>query len=57
MKPDFDAASNRELEAFKAHLTNRKTLYTIVQNGDAFTTPEETIATHEEWFPDPNWIW
>ncbi len=65
VKPDFDAAiqahfdaiNNRDLEAFKAHLTNKKTLYTIVQNGHAFTTPEETIAIHKQWFQDQNWIW
>lgn len=53
----FDAINNRNIEAFKAHLTTRKTLYTIVQNGHAFTTPEETIAIHEQWFQDPSWIW
>jgi len=65
MKPDFDLAvqkhfdaiSNRDLNAFKSHLTSNKTLYTIVQNGHAFKTPEETIAIHEEWFKDPHWIW
>ncbi len=65
MKPDFDLAlqkhfdaiTNRDLNAFKSHLTKNKTLYTIVQNGHAFTTPEETIAIHEEWFKDPHWIW
>lgn len=65
MKPDFDLAlrkhfdsiSNRDLSAFKSHLTKNKNLYTIVQNGHAFTTPEELIAVHEEWFKDPNWIW
>jgi len=65
MKPDFDSAlqkhfdaiTNRDLNAFKSHLTQNETLYTIVQNGHAFTTPEETIAIHKEWFKDPNWIW
>jgi len=65
MKPDFDAAlqahfdaiSNRDLDAFKSHLTKSKTLYTIVQNGHAFTTPEETIGIHAQWFKDPNWVW
>lgn len=65
MKPDFnralqehfDAISNRDLEAFKSHLTHDDTLYTIVQNGHAFTTTSETIAIHEEWFKDPKWIW
>ena len=64
-KPDFDKAlqchldtiANRDLDAFKKHLTQSDTLYTIVQNGHAFTTPAETIALHEEWFKDPNWIW
>ena len=65
MKPDFDTAlqqhfaaiSNRDIEAFKSHLTRDDKLYTIVQNGHAFTTPSETIALHEQWFKDPNWIW
>lgn len=65
MKPDFDIAlqqhfdaiSNRDLEAFKSHLTSGDTLYTIVQNGHAFTTPSEAIDIHKEWFKDPNWIW
>lgn len=65
MKPDFDTAlekhfeaiSKRDLEAFKSHLTAGDTLYTIVQNGHAFTTRSDTIGIHEEWFKDPNWIW
>ena len=65
MKPDFDTAlqqhfaaiSNRDIEAFKSHLTRGDTLYTIVQNGHAFTTPSETIEIHKQWFADPNWIW
>ena len=64
-KPDFDTAiqrhfeaiSHRDIEAFKAHMTRSETMYTIVQNGHAFTTPAEIIAIHEEWFKDPNWIW
>lgn len=65
MKPDFDTAlqqhfaaiANRDIEAFKSHLTRGDTLYTIVQNGHAFTTPTETIDLHAQWFKDPNWIW
>jgi ketosteroid isomerase-like protein len=65
MKPDFDAAiqqhfaaiANRDLDAFKSHLTRGDTLYTIVQNGHAFTTPTETIDIHEQWFKDPDWVW
>jgi ketosteroid isomerase-like protein len=65
MTPDFDAAlqrhfdaiAQRDLKAFMSHLTENKTLYTIVQNGHAFTTPEETIAVHEQWFKDPDWLW
>lgn len=65
MKPDFDAAikahfdaiNNRDLAAFQAHLTTEKTLYIIVQNGHAFTTREEAIALHQQWFQDPDWIW
>ncbi len=53
----FDAIKNRDLDAFKSHLTKNKTLYTIVQNGHAFTTPEELSAVHEEWFKDKEWIW
>ena len=65
MKPDFDQAlqshfdaiNHRDLEAFKTHLTKNQTLYTIVQNGHAFTTPQESIAIHQEWFKDKNWTW
>ena len=65
MKPDFDTAleahlaaiANRDIEAFKAHLTQGDTLYTVVQNGHAFTTPAELVAVHEQWFKDPNWTW
>jgi ketosteroid isomerase-like protein len=65
MKPDFDAAiqqhfdaiTKRDIEAFKSHLTRGETLYTLVQNGHAFTTPAETIELHKQWFQDPNWIW
>jgi hypothetical protein len=65
MKPDFDSAlqkhfdaiENRDLDAFKANLTRNPTLYTIVQNGHAFKTPQELIDIHEAWFKDPRWIW
>lgn len=65
MKPDFDAAlqrhfnaiANRDIEAFESNITSSDTLYTIVQNGHAFTTPSETIEIHKQWFQDPNWIW
>lgn len=65
MRPDFDEAvqahfnaiSNRDIEAFKKHMTKEGTMYTIVQNGHAFKTPAEIIAIHEEWFKDQNWIW
>jgi ketosteroid isomerase-like protein len=64
-KPDFDEVlqqhldciTNRNLDVFKAHITKTETIYTIVQNGHAFKTPEEIIAVHEDWFKDPNWIW
>lgn len=65
MKPDFDTAlqehfeaiSNRDIEAFKSHLTKSDTLYTIVQNGHAFTTPSESLEIHRQWFKDQNWMW
>ena len=65
MRPDFDtslqqhflAISNRDIEAFKSHLTRGDTLYTIIQSGHAFTTPSESIQLHEQWFKDPNWLW
>ena len=55
MKPDFDKAlqehfssiANSDIEAFESHLTRGDSLYMIVQNGHAFTTPSETIAIHE----------
>lgn len=65
MPPDFDAAlqkhfaaiANRDIEAFESHLTRSDTLYTIVQNGHAYTTPAETIEIHRQWFKDQNWLW
>lgn len=65
MKPDFDSAlnahfgaiANRDIEAFKSHLSLGDTLYTVVQNGHAFETPAQTIAIHEQWFKNPNWTW
>jgi ketosteroid isomerase-like protein len=65
VKPDFDKAlqdhldaiSNRDIDAFKARLTRGDKLYTIVQNGHAFTTPSELVDIHEQWFKDQNWIW
>ena len=53
----FDAISNRDIKVFASHMTTDKALYTIVQNGHAFTTPAEIIAVHDELFTDPNWIW
>lgn len=65
MKPDFDDALQnhlasivaRDIEAFKDNLTLEETLYTVVQNGHAFTTKSELIAIHEQWFRDPEWVW
>ena len=57
LQKHFDAISGRNIDAFKSHLTKGDTLYTIVQNGHAFTTPEETITIHEQWFKDPYWLW
>lgn len=62
---DFDAAldrhlaaiADRDLGAFKSSVTDDPTLYTIVQNGHAFTTPAETIALHEDWFKRDGWSW
>lgn len=65
MKPDFESAlrehftaiADRDIEAFKSHLTSSETMYTIVQNGYAFTTPRQSIELHEQWFKDPEWTW
>lgn len=57
LQAHFESISNRDLEAFKSHLTKSDTLYTIVQNGHAFTTLAENIALHEQWFKDPSWVW
>lgn len=65
MKPDFDQAlqshlasiASRDINAFKENLTLDDTLYTVVQNGHAFTKRSELIAIHEQWFKDPNWVW
>lgn len=65
MTPDFDAAlqahfdaiRDRDLGAFTDHLTTDSTLYTVVQNGHAFTKREDAIALHEEWFKSNEWSW
>lgn len=65
MKPDFDQAleshlasiTSRDINAYKDGLSLDDTLYTVVQNGHAFTRRSELIALHEEWFKDSNWIW
>ena len=64
-KPNFDQAlqghlkaiAERDIDAFKSRVTKNQALYTIVQNGHAFKTPDELIAIHEAWFKDKNWIW
>ncbi len=64
-KPDFDKAlrehmesiTNRDLKKFAENITGGSTMYTIIQNGFAFKTPEELIAVHDRWFKDPDWIW
>jgi len=65
MKPDFDTAlqnhlgsiAARDIEAFKGNLTLDETLYTVVQNGHAFTKKSELIEIHEQWFQDLDWVW
>lgn len=57
LQKHFEAISNRDIEAFKSHLTKEDTLYTIVQNGHAFTTPAESIEIHRQWFEDKDWVW
>lgn len=57
LQAHFDAISHRDIEAFASHLTSGETLYTIVQDGQAFTTPAETIQIHRQWFKDRDWIW
>ena len=65
MRPDFDSAlqkhlasiSARDIEAFKEGLSLDETLYTIVQNGHAFTRKSELVSMHEQWFREPDWTW
>ena len=57
LQQHFAAIANRDIAAFEAHLTASETLYTIVQNGHAFTTVAQTVELHRQWFLDPNWIW
>ncbi len=57
LQQHFDAITNRDIDAFAAHMTRNEKLYTIVQNGHAFKTPAEIIAIHADWFKDPRWIW
>ncbi len=53
----FAAIASRDIDAFTSHLCDAETLYTIIQNGHAFTTRQESIELHKQWFKDPNWIW
>lgn len=57
LQAHLDCIRDRDIAAFRAHLTSNKMLYTIVQNGHAFTTPKEIADIHAEWFKDTNWIW
>lgn len=57
LQDHFDAISNRDIESYKKHITTSDTLYTVVQNGHAFTTTQENIDLHQEWFKDDRWIW
>lgn len=57
LQEHFTAIARRDLVAFEAHLTTSEVLYTIVQNGHAFTTREELIELHRQWFLDPLWTW
>ncbi len=65
MTPDFDLAVQRHMDcikdkditAFKSHLTHNKTLYTIMQNGHALTTPHELADVHDDWFQQTGWLW
>jgi ketosteroid isomerase-like protein len=57
LQAHFDSISHRDIEAFASHLTSSETLFTIVQDGHAFTTRAETIEIHRQWFKDPDWIW
>jgi len=57
LRKHLDAIASRDLESFAGNLTSRPVLYTIVQNGHAFTTPQELAAVHAEWFKDPDWVW
>lgn len=64
-RPDFRSALNvhlnavqeRDLDAFRATLTENETLYTIFPDGGAITTPKAAIDLHEQWFADANWRW
>lgn len=57
LRKHFDSIENRDITAFKSHLTGDKTLYTVVQNGHAFTTPNEIAAIHADWFKQKGWEW
>jgi len=57
LEKHFQAISRRDIDEFQSHLTKSERLYTIVQNGYAFTTPSETLEILRQWFQDPNWIW
>jgi len=65
IKPNFDetlkllvdAIENRKIDVYKDFISKNDILYTIVQNGHAFTTSRQLIDMHEIWFKDEGWIW
>ncbi|MEP0822537.1 MAG: nuclear transport factor 2 family protein [Ignavibacterium sp.] len=64
-RPDFAEAlrrflgsiSSRDLDAYRSAITKNHVLYTIIQSGHAFSTRDELLAMHEEWFKDKQWTW
>jgi len=64
-RPDFRAALDahlaaiaaRDLDGFKATITNGDDLVVIFPNGAALTTTAEVVGFHEEWFADADWVW
>lgn len=57
LRRHLKAIADRDINAFRSSLTNGHALYTVVQDGRAFTTPAETAALHEEWFRRDDWRW
>jgi ketosteroid isomerase-like protein len=57
LQAHFDAIQSRDLDAFKATVTQEPELTLIFPDGEILTTREAVIDLHREWFADKGWTW